>query len=519
MPLPPGVAEAQFAQALKEFEGVVGAEWVRASDIDAVSYTDAFQLVPAEELLPAGAIVPASAEQLPEILRIANHYKIPLWPVSRGKNLAYGGSAPRMPGTMVLDLIRLNRIIEVNEDLGYAVVEPGVSFFDLYDHLEQHGIDLWMSLPAPGWGSVMGNALERGVGYTPYGDHASQLCGMQVMLADGTQLRTGMGAMSTSLSTYLFRHGFGPSWDGMFMQSNLGIVTQVGIWLMPAPEASARISIKVPEESQLAEVVDTMRPLRLRNTIDSLATVASPVRQAATTSQRSEYFTGKGAMPRDAVLDMIKTRKSGWWSVSLSVVEAEPVVEARVAAIEKAFNEGVKGAEINIRRWRRGDPIEQSGRPRPGLGAFQMLNWRGGPGGHVDFSPVLPPVGRDARTLYELASSTFFRHGFDYFGGFIFGQRYLINTSVLIYNKDDNEMTTAARACFNELVVEGGKRGFGGYRTHLAFMDQMANQNDYNDHALLRVTEAVKDLLDPNGIIAPGKQGVWPAAYRDRRGT
>ena len=64
------------------------------------------------------------------IVRLANEHKTPLWPVARGKNLGYGGASPRMPGTMVLDLGRLNRILEVDEKLGYCVVEPGVGFFE-----------------------------------------------------------------------------------------------------------------------------------------------------------------------------------------------------------------------------------------------------------------------------------------------------------------------------------------------------------------------------------------------------
>jgi 4-cresol dehydrogenase (hydroxylating) flavoprotein subunit len=62
-----------------------------------------------------------------------------LAPSSRPKNNAYGGGAPRLRGSVVLSLRRMNRILEVNEELAYAVVEPGVTFFDLCADLNGAG--------------------------------------------------------------------------------------------------------------------------------------------------------------------------------------------------------------------------------------------------------------------------------------------------------------------------------------------------------------------------------------------
>ena len=60
-----------------------------------------------------------------------------------------------------------------------------MTYFDLYRHIQEKKLPLWLSVPAPGWGSVLGNALERGLGYTPYGDHFGMQCGMEVVLANG----------------------------------------------------------------------------------------------------------------------------------------------------------------------------------------------------------------------------------------------------------------------------------------------------------------------------------------------
>src|SRR5690606_33470132 len=123
-------------------------------------------------------------------------------PISTGRNLAYGGSAPVYSGSVVLDLKRMNRVLEVNERNAYALVEPGVRYVDLYEHITRAGLDLWIDPPDPGWASVTGNALDGGGGWTaaPFRDHFGWHCGMAVVRGDGDVVRTGMGALPDSKS-------------------------------------------------------------------------------------------------------------------------------------------------------------------------------------------------------------------------------------------------------------------------------------------------------------------------------
>ncbi|KAJ6096868.1 hypothetical protein N7486_007614 [Penicillium sp. IBT 16267x] len=135
------------------------------------------------------------------IVRLANPLSFPLWPISIGRNSGYGGlggAAPRVSGSLVLNMGKdLNKIPEVNVEGAYCLLEPGVTFQALYDHLVANNLQdkLWIDSPDLGGGSVLGNTIERGVGYTPYGDHCMMHSGMEVVLPNGELLRTGMGAL------------------------------------------------------------------------------------------------------------------------------------------------------------------------------------------------------------------------------------------------------------------------------------------------------------------------------------
>ena len=70
---------------------------------------------------------------------------------------------------------------------------------------------------------------------------------------------------------------------------------------------------------------------------------------------------------------------------------------------------------------------------------------------------------------------------------------------------------------FNILVDEAASEGYGEYRTHIRYMDRIAATYGWNDNALWKMHETIKDALDPNGILAPGKSGIWPKNRRPKR--
>jgi 4-cresol dehydrogenase (hydroxylating) len=97
-----------------------------------------------------------TTEQVRQVMRVASRHGIPVWPLSQGRNLGHGGSAPQVRGSIQLSLQRMNRILHIDEELAYAVVEPGVTWFDLHAAIVDRGLDLMAPCPDLGWGSVVG---------------------------------------------------------------------------------------------------------------------------------------------------------------------------------------------------------------------------------------------------------------------------------------------------------------------------------------------------------------------------
>ncbi len=513
--LPPGISERQFQRALTAFAEVVGREWVLDTDLDRETYLDIYAPGNEEAHAPSAAVSVESTAQVQAIVRLASQHRIPLWPISRGKNFGYGGAAPRMAGSVILDLSRMRRILEVNERFGYCVVEPGVGFYDLHDHVSSRNLPLWLSLPGNAWGSVMGNALERGFSSTPYGDHGAQICGMEVVLPSGELVRTGMGAMEGNRTWPLFKNGFGPSWDQMFVQSNFGIVTKLGLWLMPAPEATLSLSMKLPQPEDLAWLVDVLTPLRIQGIVNHNVGVTAYMAAATTTSQRRDWYQGEGPLPDSVVRAIMEQHNAGWWNFTLRLYGDPEVNEAQARVIQRAFAAHTE-LPFTISRWQRSDG--SYGGPSPGVFPLQIVNWHGGRGGHIGFSPVLPPDGRLVVEQLQRTRQRFAEAGIDYSGTFYICGRHVINVNLMIYDRDNADMTRRVRELFGTLVQDAAAAGYGEYRTHLGYMDEVAGSFGFNDHALRRLNEQVKDALDPQGILAPGRNGIWPAKYRDRRG-
>ncbi|MCP5144552.1 MAG: FAD-binding oxidoreductase [Gammaproteobacteria bacterium] len=538
MSLPPGVTERDFNLALRQFELAVGREWVFTSDEDVALYRDAYSPFwnEPEDRVASAAVAPQSVEEVQAVVRAANEYRIPIYPISTGRNLGYGGSAPNLSGSVVLDLKRMNRVLEVDDRNHYAVVEPGVSYFDFYRHIQERGLKVWIDCPDPGWGSVIGNALDRGGGYTlgMYRNHFEAHCGIEVVLANGEVLRTGMGAMPGAKTWQQYRSGVGPYIDGLFSQSNFGVVTKMGFWLMPEPEAFRSGVVGVPRHADLVPLVDTLNYLENTGQMTGMPFLGSPVLSAnmagvdasPDTVSREPPLT-LTASPEDFDA-YTKRNKVPAWTVELRFYGAPEVVDAQWAAAKRRYAAAIPGATFtDLARYEMPLSEEQLQQVHkvafgiPNLSIFSLgarSEMNPTPtSGHVWFSPIVPRTGEavfEAQRVLSAAvadldtpliglvalPSTFWTRAFIFIIGFPISH--------------DVEANRKVRAAFEKVVRISAEHGWGEYRTAPAFQDLVMSTYSHGDHVLRRFNEALKDAVDPNGIISAGRYGIWPRHLR-----
>jgi FAD/FMN-containing dehydrogenase len=522
MTIPPGVSSADFATAIRQFSDAVGEQWVFTSDEDVATYRDAYSPLwgEPEEKVASAAVAPETVEQIQQIVRIANRYSIPLYTISTGRNLAYGGSAPVYSGSVVLDLKRMNKILDVNEDLATALVEPGVSYFDLYRYIRERGMKLWIDCPDPGWGSLVGNALDHGAGRTPlpYRDHFFAHCGMEVVLANGEVVRTGMGALPTAKTWQHFQYGAGPSSDGLFAQSNMGIVTKMGFWLMPEPDASMTGQIRVQRHDDVIALVRILGRLVSQGIVNCVFSLQSPVFGGPLDDEKSALLDRPGGGSA-AEWDRYAAGKGlNFWQTDLRFYGPEKVIAAQWEHVKERVS-AIDGAEFMdgpVTRFPLTDEqVDKLADPGafgiPSLNVFSSL---AGTAGHLDATPMLPYSGEAHKVFRKLFRDA----GLPLTLGFAMSYHWRAFIMFQGINlTHDAAQLAKARALYDQIIETASDHGWGIYRAHAAFMDKAMDRYSFNDHALMRMNETLKDALDPNGILSAGRYGIWPKHLRGGR--
>ncbi len=475
---------------------------------------------------------PANVCELREIMRIANDAGTKVYPISKGKNWGLGSKNPVTDGCVVLDLGRMDKIRALDTVHGYAIVEPGVTQVQLYDKLKGTGF-IFDATGSAQSTSILGNALDRGVGY--HKSRADEITGLEVVLANGDVFKTGFGHFDGARADHLYRHGVGPDLTGLFLQSNLGIVTALGIQLIPEREKHVAVKIGIEDELDFGEFVDRLARLRRMEVIETAFHLANKDRGLISIAPAIyDYLRSKANLNHEEAMQGVKSavRRIGLsaWSAIGGVMGTKGEVDEKVYAIRREMSGFADVKVLDERKIRllglmpghsakviayalnelygltRGVPTNVA------LGSVywpvsQSEEAQNGDPDHSDCGllyclPMIPAAGIDAaeviRTTREVCGSL----GFVPYVTMNFASAGALECVINIaYRKNESQRATSARACIDLLQDKLVSEGYYPYRVDIDRMPKLIESSDQ----FWRVVKSLKDTLDPKGIIAPGR--------------
>jgi 4-cresol dehydrogenase (hydroxylating) len=510
-------AAVPIAEALEAWSRALGPEHV-LTDRPTRSAVETATFLTTQRV--AGVLRPADREQVQECLRIANRYRTPLYPVSGGKNWGYGSRVPVADGSVLLDLGRMNRIVEINEELAYATVEPGVTFRQLAEALAARRSKLILSVTGSSPdASLIGNALERGIGKGPYGDRSAHACALEVVLPNGQCLHTGFDRFPGAKAGNVSRGGVGPALDGLFFQSNLGIVTRMTIWLVPRPRSFQTFYYYLRDEDRLEGLVDELRRLRLEGVIRTTFVLANAARLLSTRPDLARP-PGRGAWFGEGALFAAGRAQA--------CAERTIIQEALRGKVDRLFfldESRVRWARRfgPLARWMTGHDLSDSldslyGESpflgRPTSASMRMAYWkRPGPRpadpdpdrdgcGLLWCSPAVPFDGRQVRAVVRIIEETLRSHRFEpNLGLNCVTERCIDVTAAILFDRGSPGQDGRALDCHGDLSRRLAAEGYLPYRLGVSSMDSLPP----SDEAYGSLLRALKDALDPQGILAPGR--------------
>jgi 4-cresol dehydrogenase (hydroxylating) len=498
----------------------------------------------------AAVIFPGSAEEVAGIMRIATRHRLPVWPFSKGRNWGYGTTLALEGGTLIMVLERMNRILEVNVELAYAVIEPGVTYEQLNAHLKQLGDELWIDcIDGSAQGSVIGNALERGVGETPYGDHFGNLCGLEVVLPDGDTVQVG-GSANGLHTWHTHKWGIGPYLEGLFSQSNLGIVTKAGIWLMPKPEAYNSYVFEIGDERHLPDVLDAFRKLALQGVVSTKLHMINDFVSLTILTQRISEDVSSGGRLSAVELDKLRHKYGiAPWACGGGIYGTRAQVRLQRSLLRKALGrygrlvflsdrlltlfelliawcrrsaalrlivKKLAGASLplmesapHVHRILQGIPTEffvkhayyrnRQARPDDGVDPARDrcgLMW---------FAPILPFDKGFILPYLDACKRSFDGRGFDFYVAMLLmNPRSVICLMAIMYDKDDADEVARAEQLYAQLLADMRGARFQQYRAGLLSWDTIFE----NAPGLQRLHERIKAALDGANVLAPGRYGI-----------
>lgn len=454
------------ADIYRELADIVGEEWV-SNHAEELNYynRDAGLMEPHK---PDFVVLPDTVQQIQKIMEFANAHRVPVVPVGAG--LALTGLVIPLKGGIAMDMKRLDRILEVNANARYVIVEGGVTQGKLKAYLEDNFPDLRHSLPeAPPISTLAANVALHGQGRLSqqYGFNSDMVSGMEVVLPNGKICKIG----SPAISPFWFTKGPPlPDLSGLFLGwlGTTGVITKLAMRLFPNKKLKDLETFVTDREELIPDLVYRLTHTEMTEDI-AIWSQPKPLMFAGN-YHMNIFFTGdteeelefKRKMICRSLQDYVDSRDGGFMMLS---------DEQRTAFLQNPQKAMTTFADV-----RKGGGFEYSGPIIP-----------------MELYPVLAKKVRELGDKYGVIQNT---------TGRIISQGHCMMFAFsFTFNRADNEEMERVKSALYEAAAFSLENGACLWKPTIYEQKMMISKMDPTTREMIR---GIKGLLDPNGIMNPG---------------
>ncbi len=451
-------------------------------------YPYSFDMTECKPGFPDFVVIPEKVDQLVKLVNFCNENVIPIVPYITGNNV--GGLTIPAHGGIVVDFgKKMNHILHINENMMYALLEPGVTFGQLKKYLDENHPKLRYSYPyAPPTAGVVGNVLLSGMNNmsNKLGSMGDSVNGLEVILADGTIARLGScfyGKEEADPDSWWSRYPM-PDLIGLFInwQGMTGLVTKCAVQLWPK-EPFEKGWVTIAYEAK--DIAAVLRDIGKSETVDDISLFGTQAIKLVADIENPRVLPGEPKyatmMPMSAKSKELLDAKSNYLKKVVGDLNKQG---HRIILVD--FEEFSKIFNLKIR----------CGYDLPAVILPTVLE-----SGLTWFGSYAPT--HKFEILYERMSEIFEKHDFHspiMYGKIMKSGHYGIFRPILPYNKYKEEKEV--HAIMDEIADMAIAEGCIPYKTPEWLTEKMRNKIN---PGWIKLFEKIKDCLDPHRIFNPGR--------------
>jgi 4-cresol dehydrogenase (hydroxylating) len=487
---------------------------------------------------------PKSLEEVVALVKSANSQCNKLYPVSTGLNWGYGSYSPVTANCHLVNLSAMNRILnadEISTNNPIAVIEPGVTQAQLSAFLTERCPALTFNVTGAGRDtSILGNALDRGVGY--FGPRKDDVFGLEIVTGTGEVIQTGFRRLGEqSPLAHCHPYGLGPILDGLFFQGNFGIVTSACFRLIPRRPKEVAVSMALRDLCHLSDFIDELARLKRDGLLTSVTHIGNKARTQSTLAYGVTRYleTECGYTPERALAEAdraISIVAPDEWASLAAVTGNAGQVRAAIREIKQRISRYARVMVITdtlldigyaVTHALRFIPFARANaaaihsiRPLHALAlgiptdvAIDNLLWKYGrsdlPAKALDESncgllfvnPALPLDGKAVvKVIDELEIVAASHQHKLYMTLNIETPTSMVAVINLLFDRSQPEEVERAHRCADDMLACIRRHGLEPYRARADMMKDIVQDNEY-----WRTIRKLKNVFDPDNIIAPGR--------------